>query len=345
MRDSVTTSSCTAGRRLGCRGADVASEVPDRDLACAGAVSAKWQANGTHLCLVAIHTGCVAAAQSAARAAPAGAARHSSQRGTIKPAPAGLRTATRTCRDAASRLDCISKAEEVGVEVLLMLAVIIPLSRSPQPSSSSTTAAAAGAGAQAARVAAAGDLTQTPVFNQSAGALFAVLECCHRAEGALPLRVSRLALHHAIMCCMGPAGNPNLLLQLAQEGTAEQRVGFFNILVTLLKLSYTPAICRMANAGTLCRLYVALAAVEMLLFELPARERSNAGGTFTSNSSSGGEQEGSRRSSGTTATPWLLLPAVGSSAGADACKRGRLGAAYQPGTAAASSWTYNWGEA
>jgi hypothetical protein len=128
------------------------------------------------------------------------------------------------------------------------------------------------------------------------------------------------------LCCSA-GGQPNLLLRLAQQGTAEQQVAFFNLLVTLLKLP------RSAFGGTdtreRVRVMVATGAMEMLLScsqisttasassvsgtaasNVSGTAASNVSGTVssssTSNTSSGMQQE-TTSPRDTSAALWLLL--------------------------------------
>jgi hypothetical protein len=112
--------------------------------------------------------------------------------------------------------------------------------------------------------------------------------------------------------------NPGLLLRLAQQGTRGQQVAFFNLLVTLLKLSATPAFSGNTGAGSQVRVSVSSAATEMLFDLLPDSgddddndARAAAAiliegiGASASSSSSTKQQGGS--SSDTSGDLWLLL--------------------------------------
>jgi hypothetical protein len=149
--------------------------------------------------------------------------------------------------------------------------------------------------------------------SQQAGALFGVLETFLRVNSISTFTEDGIAGRIAACCCKGPTGRPNLLLQLAQVGTGPQQVAFFNLLVTLLKLSATAAAKAMTSAGCdemvsmglRCRCTTAKAAIEMLCSALTDNQAMSAAGTSSAASShSGGTGDSSNERS---AALWLLL--------------------------------------
>jgi hypothetical protein len=101
-------------------------------------------------------------------------------------------------------------------------------------------------------------------------------------------------------------------LRLAQGADREQQVTFFNLLVSLLKLSATPPLSGFTGAGSQS-IMVAAGAVDMLP-KLHDRV-STAGATVTSNSaasSSSSSCVAKAASSSHNAAAGPLLPAVGS---------------------------------
>jgi hypothetical protein len=140
-------------------------------------------------------------------------------------------------------------------------------SRGESSRSAAAEAAAAGSAAPEAAAAAveAGDGCHTSFhaqLSQQAGALFGVLETFLRAKNISPLLKVDYAVRMAVFCHTAFDGKPNMLLELAQQATAMQQVGFFNLLVILLKLSAKEACNPTAwtDADSSCEIAVAVAA-------------------------------------------------------------------------------------
>jgi hypothetical protein len=115
--------------------------------------------------------------------------------------------------------------------------------------------------------------------------------------------------------------SPNLLLRFAQQGTAEQQVAFFNLLVTLLKLSAT-APYSSTDSGSQCRNMVSEGAGMLLLWAAldtgsiktppsntaaAAADAGVSGAASGSRSSSSSSSVQAGSSSDTSPALWLLL--------------------------------------
>jgi hypothetical protein len=149
------------------------------------------------------------------------------------------------------------------------------------------------------------------LLDQQAGTLFSIFQGSLRLSGcqhSTSNNLVQLTEMLAALCCTGIDDQPCVLLRLAQQGTREQQVAFYSLLVTLLKLSATIA----AHVGSRCRVYVSEAALEMLKALLPGSDTAAAaagpaeGIDASSNSSISARQQGGS-SSDISADLWLLL--------------------------------------
>jgi hypothetical protein len=78
------------------------------------------------------------------------------------------------------------------------------------------------------------------VWQQQAAPLFTAFEAFARdvTSTSAPADIFKV-IECAFMCCANRHSKPLLLLRLARDGSSEQQVAFFNLLVSLLKLSRT----------------------------------------------------------------------------------------------------------
>jgi hypothetical protein len=234
----------------------------------------------------------------------------------------------------------ISSAEVSAINAVLLLPACVHIGRPPQlpvvsrAAAAAAPAAAAAAPAAAAAAAAGNSAVQGPYvafsqvpagFPEQGSALMGVIECHLRSQGTsslcdpqdnpvtIPGTLSgfQMATHFAGYCCSepnAPAGPPRVLLILAMDGSQEPRVAFFNLLVTLLKVSAT-RLLSCTDVGYQLKLMVAEAAV-MLLLVAPGGSRTTtaaAGSNRASTSNSSSDARHSSCSTDMSAALWLML--------------------------------------
>jgi hypothetical protein len=136
--------------------------------------------------------------------------------------------------------------------------------------------------------------------SERAGGIFAALECSLRAQAISHYCGLRAAGDIGTLCCnAGPSGEPQLLQRLAQEGSGKQQAAFFNLLLTILKLSAMPASRDSHTKGSYCRFLVGLSALAMLEpWGGSTAAPANASSTASASSSSRGCETGSDTSAG-----------------------------------------------
>jgi hypothetical protein len=134
-------------------------------------------------------------------------------------------------------------------------------------------------------------------WQQQAAAIFTVFESFVRAQQQLPRSVVTIIGRLVCQCSPEPPGRTGLLLLLARDGSSEQQVAFFNLLVSLLKLARTVELPAYSTQGALQIVGVALTAGRYLL-------TNGAASALLTNSAA---SEGSSGNSHASAPLWLLL--------------------------------------